>query len=292
MDNKGNLKQIAQNILDTSYKVYSDVSLINSSLFRAASALGVNLQEVPQIDLAKTQGKASEISANTLVKNNETSQPEKKVSFFHLERKNKKEDKTPENVSFQPKINMVEEKLKLAQVKEDKINKVASELPSRPNYKPGEIKEDKVMVAAAEKPKETKVSMQEKESKLDKIQASMPTKVNIVNEKKEPELSPMKEMKPAEDLSSQSELQKSVFETINFKNPSAVAQKEDSNEIVNNPLNKLLLLVKEKHSVTASQAAQSLNVSKDLISKWANILSQNSLIRIKYQLMGDIILEG
>lgn len=291
MDNSNSLKRVAQNILDTSYKVYSDVSLINSSLFRAASSLGVELQSVPQIDLARTQEKASEILVNNEINKNGKIQPEKKVSFFHIERKNKKEDTDTENVAIQPKINMVEEKIKLANAKEQKINKIANELPSKINYKPGELKEDKVIVAAAEKPKETKVSIEEKENKLNKIQAAMPTKMNVINEKKEVETPLVKQESKAENLSSQSELQKSVFETINFKNPSAPVEK-DSNEIANNPLNKLLLLVKEKHSITASQAAQSLNVSKDLISRWANILSQNSLIRIKYQLMGDIILEG
>lgn len=62
--------------------------------------------------------------------------------------------------------------------------------------------------------------------------------------------------------------------------------------MTNNPINQLLQLIKEKHSVTTSQAAQALNVSKELIDTWAKILSQSSLIRIKYQLMGDTILEG
>ena len=67
---------------------------------------------------------------------------------------------------------------------------------------------------------------------------------------------------------------------------------EEINEIVNNPLNRLLSIVKERHSITSTQAAQSLNVSKELIEKWARILNQSSLVRIRYQLMGDMILEA
>ena len=58
MTSANNLKQITQNILDTSYKLYSDTSLISSSLFKAATALGAELPEVPQISFIVTQKEA------------------------------------------------------------------------------------------------------------------------------------------------------------------------------------------------------------------------------------------
>ncbi len=290
MDNGNNLKQVAQNILDASYKVYSDVSLINSSLFRAASSLGVELPEVPQINLAETKEKTAQSTLTHKVNQTENLSPGKRIPLFGIDKKLKQQQESTEKevVVVHP---VLKETQKTETVREQKINKIAHELPSGQNYKPGELAEEKITVAQSGAKTETKVSMEEKEAKLNQIQSAMPSKINIVNKENENVIQPLEAVSPKGELSSQSELQKKIFETTNFgKNVGKGI--EDSNEILNNPLNKLLLLVKEKHSITTSQAAQSLNVSKDLIERWAKILSQNSLIRVKYQLMGDMILEG
>ncbi|MCL5976241.1 MAG: hypothetical protein M1580_01435 [Candidatus Parvarchaeota archaeon] len=289
MDNGNNLKQVAQNILDASYKVYSDVSLINSSLFRAASSLGVELPEVPQINLAETKEKTAQSTLTHKVNQTENLSPGKRIPLFGIDKKLKQQqESTEKEVVVHP---VLKETQKTETVREQKINKIAHELPSGQNYKPGELAEEKITVAQSGAKTETKVSMEEKEAKLNQIQSAMPSKINIVNKENENVIQPLEAVSPKGELSSQSELQKKIFETTNFgKNVGKGI--EDSNEILNNPLNKLLLLVKEKHSITTSQAAQSLNVSKDLIERWAKILSQNSLIRVKYQLMGDMILEG
>ncbi|MGC8533117.1 MAG: hypothetical protein ACP5MV_00580 [Candidatus Parvarchaeum sp.] len=288
MESKDNLKQIAQNVLDASYKIYSDVSLINSSLFRAASTLGVELPDVPKIDLAETKEKVKSSTLTHKVNPTEDLSPGKKISLFGIDKKLKmQQESTEKEVVAQP---VLKEAKNTAVSREQKINKIAHELPSGPNYKPGELSEEKITVAQPGTKTDTKVSIEEKEAKLNKIQSAMPSK-NIVSKENENVIQPLEAVSPAGELSSQSELQKKIFETTNFgKNASKNA--EDYNEISNNPLNKLLMLIKEKHSITTSQAAQSLNVSKDLIEKWAKILSQNSLIRVKYQLMGDMILEG
>ena len=292
MDNGSSLKQVTQNILDASYKVYSDVSLINSSLFRAASSLGIDLQEVPQISLAKTSENTFESKTNKHTTADEKGSTGRKISLFHIEGKSKNEGKIDKDITVQPQINMVNEKLKLAESRERKINKNMTALPSVPNYKPDKLEEDKVVVTQPGNRTETKVSIEEKEAKLNKLQAGMPTKLNVVKDKDESQLSPIENISSDNNASSQSELQKTIFETINFGKSFTKGMGEDVNEIANNPLNKLFSLVKERHSITTSQAAQSLNVSKDLIERWAKILSQSSLIRIKYQLMGDMIIEG
>ncbi|MCL4398598.1 hypothetical protein M1137_02295 [Candidatus Parvarchaeota archaeon] len=290
MDNSSSLKQVAQNILDTSYKIYSDVSLINSSLFRAASSLGVELPEIPQISLAETREKLTGSTVNLKANTMEKLSAGKKIPLFGVDKKTEKEQiSTEKQRTPQP---ILRETSKEANAYEEKINKIANELPPSPNYKPGNLEENRPMVAATEKPQETKVSMEEKEAKLDKLQAGMPTKVNVVNKPEEPQLSPFEAISHVNKATSQSELQKKIFETTNFGKSQGKVQEEEVNEIANNPLNKLLALIKERHSITTSQAAQSLNVSKDLIDRWAKILSQNSLIRIKYQLMGDTILEA
>ncbi|MCL4376275.1 hypothetical protein M1558_02175 [Candidatus Parvarchaeota archaeon] len=290
MDNSSSLKQVAQNILDTSYKIYSDVSLINSSLFRAASSLGVELPEIPQISLAETREKATVSPVIQKVNQEEKLSPGKRIPLFGIDKKlQQQQESTDKQNVIHP---ILKETAKAESAQEEKINKIAHELTSKPNYKPGEIEESKVIVAQPEKQAENKVSIEEKEAKLNKIQSAMPTKVNIINKEEKKNISPLEAISPASEMSSQSEMQKKIFETTNFGKTPGKAAEEPPDEILNNPLNKLLSLVKEKHSITTSQAAQSLNVSKDLIEKWAKILSQNSLIRVKYQLMGDMILEG
>jgi len=290
MENSNNLKQVAQNILDASYKIYSDVSLINSSLFRAASSLGVELPEIPQIKLAEISEKSAVSSVNKKENQAEKSLSEKRLPLFGIDKKIKKlQENTEEVVVSQPAL---EETNKLKFSHEEKINKIANELPSGPNYKPGDLAQEDVGVVAQPGDKtETKSSMEERENKLNKIQSAMPSKVNVVKDNSSL-IQPVESVSPVSEISSQSKIQKKIFETTNFGKNSGQNMEEQIDEILNNPLNKLLSLVKEKHSITTSQAAQSLNVSKDLIEKWAKILSQNSLIRVKYQLMGDMILEG
>jgi len=289
MENSNSLKQVAQNILDSSYKIYSDVSLINSSLFRAASSLGVELPEIPQISLAETKENATKSPAIQKENQMEKLSPGKKISLFGVDKKlqQKQEDAEKQVVTH----SILRETSKAESGKEEKINKIAHELTSKPNYKMGELEESKIMVAQPEKKAENKISIEEKEAKLDKMSSGMPTKVNIAN-KEEEKISPLEAVSPASEINPQSEMQKKIFETTNFGKMHGKVVEEEANEILNNPINKLLLLIKEKHSITTSQAAQSLNVRKDLIEQWAKILSQNSLIRVKYQLMGDIILEG
>ena len=289
MDNESSLRQVAQNILDTSYKVYSDVSLINSSLFRAASSLGVELPEVPQISLAETREKANTGLVTNKVNQADKLSPGKRLSLFGIDKRVKQsKERTEKEAISQP---VLKETQKLETLHEGKTNKIAHELPSGPNYKPGNLTEEKILVAQPVSKTETKVSMEEKETKLNQIQLAMPSKVNTVNNDNNL-IRPTEAISTASEMSSQSEMQRKIFETTNFGRIPGKGIEGQVDEILNNPLNKLLLLVKEKHSVTTSQAAQSLNVTKDLIERWARILSQNSLIRVKYQLMGDMILEG
>jgi hypothetical protein len=285
MTSANNLKQITQNILDTSYKLYSDTSLISSSLFKAATALGAELPEVPQISFIVTQKEVQKNAPKETGNAIETIPEVKKAPFFRLPKKD--HEKAPEKhlVGSQNTVNLEQEsKLRLAEQHEQKINKIAKELPKELSYKPVNLQsEERGLVAPTSKQSETKISLEEKEAKLNSLQRQGPVKV----ENKEKIETKFEGTSLERQYSSQSKpgLNTTNLGTTNGSN-------EEINEIVNNPLNRLLSIVKERHSITSTQAAQSLNVSKELIEKWARILNQSSLVRIRYQLMGDMILEA
>ena len=291
MDNS-TIKQVAQNILDTSYKLYSDVSLINSSLFRAASTLGVELPEIPQISLAATKEKITSETLKQASSAMEKLSEGKKVPLFGVSKKRGTQESEEEKQAILQPVIDIKEKDKNKVENEQKINKMANELVKGPNYKPGNIEvEEKPMVAQPAKKQETKISLQERETELNKLQVGKPTNIKVEEKTETENISPFEAVSLEKQANPQSELQKKIFETTNFGKLNG-GKTEEVDEILNNPLSRLLTLVKEKHSVTSSQAAQALNVSKELVDKWAKILSQNSLIRIRYQLMGDTIFEA
>ena len=120
MDNESSLRQVAQNILDTSYKVYSDVSLINSSLFRAASSLGVELPEVPQISLAETREKANAGLVTNKVNQADKLSPGKRLSLFGIDKRVKQsKERTEKEAISQP---VLKETQKLETLHEEKTN--------------------------------------------------------------------------------------------------------------------------------------------------------------------------
>lgn len=295
MDNGNNLKHIAQNILDTSYKIYSDVSLINSSLFRAASSLGVELPEIPQISLAAGREPNTETALRQASSAMEKLSTGRKTPLFGISRKTVKErEKEEEEPTGMTAVKLSYKSGKMvAEQHEQKVNKMVSEVPAGQAPIQANLEEEsRSMVASTSKPQETKVTLEEKEAKLNKLQTAMPSKVNVSNKEETQQISPLESISPKDGLTPQSELQKKIFETTNFGKIAGVPKKEEPSEITNNPLNGLLILIKNKHSLTVTQAAQALNVNRELIEKWAKILSQNSLIRIRYQLMGDTILEA
>ncbi len=294
MESNNSMRQITQDVLDSSYKIYSDVSLINSSLFRAAYALGVELPEIPQISLAATKESSAATTLNKASSAMEKLSTGKKIPLFGISKTKIPEEGDNEINAHKPNVSENKE-LKTTGSSEEKIQKMEREMPSAIKYKPQEIEgEVRESVAAVSHQNETKISLDEKESKLNKIQNSMPTKISITGnlEGGDSQISPLEATSPVAEKSPQSELQKSIFETTNFGKLNTAQKGEEVNEIINNPINKLLALVKEKHNLTISEAAQALNVDKELINKWARILSQSSLIRIKYQFVGDSILEA
>ena len=108
MDN-GTIKQVAQNILDTSYKLYSDVSLMNSSLFRAASALGIELPEIPQISLAATNEKMAATALKQASSAMEKLSEGKKVPLFGISKKSRTQESEEEKQAIpQPVIDIKE----------------------------------------------------------------------------------------------------------------------------------------------------------------------------------------
>ena len=284
------LKRATQSILDTSYKLYSDVSLINSSLFRAASALGVELKEIPKISLAMTKEKVSSNPIKTTNPQEKISEGKKIALFgFPKPKVNKEEVDNKDTFAYKSTQTATEEHIKDIENKGQKVNKIANELPSKVAFKPENISQsNSTIVATSQKKEETKESLEEKENKLNSLQGKA-TKLEVKETIEKPEVSPFEAVSLEKQFNPNSNSQKKVFEVQN------AANKEENEEEAlteSNPLNNLLKLVKEKHSITITQAAQTLNVNRDLIERWAKILTQSSLIRIKYQLMGDAILEA
>ena len=56
-------------------------------------------------------------------------------------------------------------------------------------------------------------------------------------------------------------------------------------------IDKLLRAVQEKKKLMFSEAAQIFGVSEKLIEDWGNILERNKLIKMRYPLIGEPVLE-
>ena len=59
-----------------------------------------------------------------------------------------------------------------------------------------------------------------------------------------------------------------------------------------NPVSTLLNLVKSRKDITISEAASEMKVPREYVEKWAKILQQNMLMKIKYEIVGDAKLEA
>ncbi|EFD93228.1 MAG: hypothetical protein BJBARM5_0022 [Candidatus Parvarchaeum acidophilus ARMAN-5] len=270
------------------------VSLISSSLFRAASTMGKELPEIPQISLAMANEERKKVENKPKGLFQGIKTPEKTASatnFDNMASKTQKvikmfSDTTPSNLSNNSDIfdeesknnskkidsqsNKKKDMLKTSlSEREEALDKIAKGFVKGPTTtENNDVFGEKQLTASTLNQKNTKVSLDEKEAKLDSLHPNFSLKGQTSTENK------------------------ISLENLKQQKADKSAEDEDQEIMTNNPINQLLQLIKEKHSVTTSQAAQALNVSKELIDTWAKILSQSSLIRIKYQLMGDTILEG
>ena len=157
--------------------------------------------------------------------------------------------------------------------------------------------------------RDIKIEMQPLAAGLKAKKASepvLPTSMHPVGEQKLPEvemqkIAPMIQRRNTETLA-QKEEEVSQMAKISLSGPKISTQMMSTNmesiqslglsRSAANPVSALLSLVKTKGSITISDAAAQLNVNRTLVEKWAKILNQSSLLRIKYQMVGDTIMEA
>lgn len=277
-------------ILDASYNVYGDLNKINSAMSRSGVILGRQVSEMPVLTGPPTQqpGVASvvktPVAGTAIVKAvkesllRKESEPPSKTSMKPVmlgEEKTwpthtkapapeKKEILTPEKKS--PVRQNVEEGYFEAQLQPH----VAQSQQKRPEPKPvlPTIARTKTPEVAMQPETEREVVKRAPETiehraervvSLEKVSLSTPTKPVSF------------EMGPPVQQSAQ--------------------QNVEATAMASNPVSALLALVREKGSLSISDAADALHVDKSLIEKWAKILNQSSLLKIKYQMIGDMVLE-
>lgn len=59
-----------------------------------------------------------------------------------------------------------------------------------------------------------------------------------------------------------------------------------------NPIEALMALVKERQSISISEAAKTLNFDASLIETWAKLLNDNNKIKLEYKIIGNPILKA
>lgn len=261
-------------ILSTSYNVYGDLNNINYAISRANSVLGAPRVEIP------TLGPAPELRPS------ETPDlpPEAALTQKPMQMKpptptvintGTQVAQTP-NKAAEPKksvdLDVVGKEIYVPVGMQNRSasmqNTTPKPTPSPLSFKPLQKAEVPVIdykqlrVAEPTKQKETLEQKQIKVATAEAIAIDTPkVAINMANSAMQPRTAP----RPLEPVS------------VNA---------------ITNPISDLLKLVKSKGSVTLSEAADNLHVSKDLVEKWSRILSQSSLIKIKYQMVGDITMEA
>ncbi len=323
------IKSIAQQIMQASYNVYSDVSSINKAMQRAGSLYGLEFESGPEIDL----GAAQEVPAQEAVLPETSKAKEHHRGFFSKRTKNqataihaeRKETPIPP-LRFgarqgQPAPHFEHEEPSLTQTlhlpvmpaqKAPSITIAAGKVPQAP-----QAQTPLRGIGPAATPK-TEIATP--------LPTTPPMTQNLQNIAPKPQIEPQVQ-KPVQAPSLSSAPKVGAFvlkgENLNKYEQAAIPSEKEIklrnlNEIrpplnitkltpekeaepqaeaapINvstNPVSSLLSLVKSRKSITISEAASELKVPREYIEKWAKILQQNMLIRMKYELVGDAKLEA
>lgn len=249
-----NVVALYQEILDASYNVYGDVNRISSSMERVGSILGMQKSERVSIaSAAMPQELPSPIPV-------EVKKPE--APILPPVKKEIKATPRPHGIGRQIEF----------PVEIQNVPQVIGERP-KPTVtrSPLSLKSIQKTAIPTEELKENLPAVMTKETKPDLTATEARVK----------EMAKTTFVSPA--------LQKVEKPMIEIPVGSVVGATSTS---LSNPVSDLLNLVRTRGQLTVSDAADSLHVDKDLIEKWARILNQSSLLKLKYQLVGDIVLEA
>ncbi len=280
-------KELANRILSDSYKIYSDVSKIDKAVVNSAATLGMSLQNVQMLEFDSKEIVFPREKKGILF--HEGAKPEaaaKKGLFVGLFgggrtgrasaplQISNRTVVTP-SLAKQPIIAIPEPER--AAVGQTHIKLDASEAPTpvkqvRPKLTPlGTVipAKSKITVSEPIKPEEVV-------TKMPASPVPMPKKLEPVAVKQQP-------INPAMIAAT----------TVHVKE--GKGERETSIDGImptDNPISKLLELVKSRGNITITDAAKEMNAPRDLVEKWSRILAQSLLIKLKYQLVGDVILEA
>ncbi len=247
-----NTAVLYKQILDASYNIYVDVNGINAAMARASSIMGLQQKPAPTLP-SKTE---------EIVKQTEPSAPARPA----VQSEPKKEETPAKRTQEYHPIGrerdiQIEMQPGAAGLKEKKAEGPKLSINAKP-FKPQKLPEvemQKVELPRVVSPAKTETEEQKaaRIAEMEKIVIAGPkiqTPVTSINMENVPQISIVR-----------------------------------SNE---NLVSSLLNLVKSKGSITISDAASQLHASRALVERWAKILSQSSLLRIKYQMIGDTVMEA
>ena len=341
-------KDIVQRMLDSSYNVYSSISAINSSISRAATLLGLSVEQIPisliqpevktlkkpehmegpiaQVYTQKSAASIGAVFSKFLRKPMKKEHKEKEnISVTKHEEKHKEEEKLPP-IKYGEKHEEKEKQKGIVEVKHPE--KAGLELAKQ--IAPVKLEERAVirptLVTAPQKLRQVqpvppplgaaKLSMSVAERDKEVVRPAIPQQKPEAAEKQPAVLPvsllkpvPVKEEQPTATVSPQISLvhtskPEPAPTTHALQVQPAHEEEEISGEISpslpmselnvaqENPIDKMLSLVREHKSITLSETAGILNVSRDQAEAWAKILNGEGLINLSYKFMGDAVLEA
>ena len=249
-------------ILDASYDIYGDINGINTALFKAATTLGLKSVPIPTLAVQLQKQPPIEETMKIPLPTPAKSIPENVPSSAASGKNaggNEKVESIPISTAIEAPIEM-----QTQHVLEQKAQPKPLAPPPKPLGKTPAAEIDITRLApkfsAIPQEKQT-IARQEAEIKRleqDKLSTETAMPLNLT------------EIQPVQ-----------------------ISQAEVSDGgVSDNPVSNLLKLVKSKGSITISDAARLLGVRRDLVEQWSRILNKNSLLRLKYQLVGDTVMEA
>jgi hypothetical protein len=316
-------------ILDFSYSVYGDISKINVSVSRAGSMLGLQqkqmptivqtaaqvvqtVQEIPpeekKVTAPAVQEEPSMIRAMVPVKQGASSTTTKdtKTQLGPIKRSAGAPGESMEKwagipIGMQAPQQVQTENVegRASRITAMEAGALKSNLPESAS-EPVETTEN--IIAAP--PEVLKESTESKESRVTSMEATA-----LAAQRREGAAkSPTETSEMANNVASVPPAQKENIESkssrITLLEEAALASPKQIQEVQAptvkmeaaissvSPVSALLNLVRAKGSISIGDAAEALHVDRTLVEKWAKILSQSSLLKIKYQLVGDMVMEA
>ncbi len=258
------IAETAKKILAVSYNIYDDLNSINTAFIRSGSIIGLQFQkaQLTNIDVSSSKKTGESLPVTSAVVTSAGEPVLKVKSSMQQEAANG--ELAPLQNATTPVVTMQDVKMreKPKGIKEEKVLPAPLQTPKTQETKP--VAQPMAAATIISEKKQTLALKEERMTNLEKSAISAP-----------------KSMRPKKLAPISTE----IFQ----ENPLTGTDVTVSME---NPISKLLNIVKTRHTLTVSEAANELHVDKALIETWAKILNRNSLLKLKYQLIGDMILEA